>query len=222
MKYPKVYAGVKKIYSSQILSLIAAALVFAGVIAGAFLRDYDALSTAQMVLFTTVMLASGVLNVIAYLKHINGVRLAAKDVPAFRKALMWLIIGIVASVAKSILESTELEALGLMMNVVFTLAAFLGAYFTVYGIIDMAEAEEDYAFKATAETALRRIIFTKVLSIIGTGAEYIFREFFASSQSTFMYFLPYIITAFVFVMDLLFYIFVLRILKQTKTQLEKI
>ncbi len=222
MKYPNAYAGTKKIYSSQILAFIATVLTTAGVTVGAVVREIGTVTPAFAVPFTVLLLAGGVLDILSYIKHIRGAKLCAKDVPAFRKALVWLIIGIVVSVAKNVLESTELDALALMMRVMFTLSNFLGAYFTVCGIIEIAAAEQNYAFKAQADAALRHIILTKVLGVIGTGADYIIKEFFSTAQSGFMYFLPYILMAFALLMDILFYLFFMRILKQTKHELEQI
>ena len=222
MKFPNAYAGIKKICASQILAFIATVLTVAGVTIGAVVREIGTVTVAFAVPFAVLLVAGGVLNVISYIKHIRGANLCAKDVPAFRKALVWLIIGVVVSVVKNVLESTDLEALVLMMRVIFTLSNFLGAYFTVCGIIEMAAAEQNYAFKAQADAALRHIILTKVLSVIGTGADYIVNEFFSTAQSGFMHFLPYILMAFTLLMDILFYLFFMRILKQTKHELEQI
>ena len=222
MKYPNAYAGIKKIYASQILAFIATVLTVAGVTVGAVVREIGTVTVAFAVPFAVLLVAGGVLNVISYIKHIRGANLCAKDVPAFRKALVWLIIGVVVSIVKNVLESTDLEALVLMMRVIFTLSNFLGAYFTVCGIIEMAAAEQNYAFKAQADAALRQIILTKVLGLIGTGADYIVNEFFSTAQSGFMHFLPYILMAFTLLMDILFYLFFLRILKRTKHELEQI
>ncbi|GEM_PF-6982557 len=222
MKYPNAYAGIKKIYVSQILAFIATVLTVAGVTVGAVVREIGTVTVAFAVPFAVLLLAGGVLNVISYIKHIRGANLCAKDVPAFRKALVWLIIGVVVSIVKNVLESTDLEALVLMMRVIFTLSNFLGAYFTVCGIIEMAAAEQNYAFKAQADAALRHIILTKILGVIGTGADYIVKEFFSTAQSGFMHFLPYILMAFMLLMDILFYLFFMRILKQTKHELKQI
>ena len=101
MKFPNALKGLKKIYASEILTLLAGILsgVFSylGNGAGANIED------SKMALLAVLFLCFGILTLVAYILNFIGTAQAGKDESSFKSALLWILIGIALTAAALIL-----------------------------------------------------------------------------------------------------------------------
>ena len=151
MRFPNAHSGVKKIFSAEILNLIAVLVLIGaavcGVIAGMVVMNNasdialdDAAiagSAVSAVLLLVLTLASVVLLIVAYILQIVGVVKAMKDEPAFKIALAFIIIAAVAAVLGGIdaLPAT-VKSISQPIN---TLAELCVTLFIIQGIRNLAD-----------------------------------------------------------------------------------
>ena len=135
-EYPNAFAGVKKIFTAEILSIISAvALILAalfGLTAAGAAAD-GAANTAFASLGGTAIfgLGAGVVAIIAFIMNIVGINAASKDEPTFKKALIVVFIGIVLSVVSSIFSSSNVAVSGIFS----TLSNGASVIVTIYVIM---------------------------------------------------------------------------------------
>ena len=95
MTFPNANAGVKKVYNAQVLSIIGMIL---SVIAGILGAIGEANDSGAVVGAALVVIIAAAIMIIAEIMNIVGVNRASKDEEAFKKALIALVVGIVANV----------------------------------------------------------------------------------------------------------------------------
>lgn len=113
MEFPNAYAGVKKIFTAEILSLIAA---FSGILTVVFtyflsktVVDEEVVSDGAAAVSlggaAIFALATAVLGIIAFILTIIGSKKASADEPGFKIVFNLILVGIAVSVASGILSS---------------------------------------------------------------------------------------------------------------------
>ena len=103
MRFPNASAGVKKLYTSEILSLIALIFALITAIAGFFTigvidAGVDGAVNAGLGVTGVFTILTAILSLIAFILSLVGLSRAGKDEPAFKYALYATFIGIVVSV----------------------------------------------------------------------------------------------------------------------------
>lgn len=99
MRFPNAAAGVKKIFTAEILALIGAIATVIGTISALIAvaaaannsTGGTAVAGGASVIF---LLGAGVLGIIAFIMNIIGINSAAKDEASFKTALICVIVGI--------------------------------------------------------------------------------------------------------------------------------
>ena len=145
MKFPNAHNGVKKIFTAEILSLIGTvALIIAAIlalIAGAMVESGAADSavdeTVGMVAGLAVVgLAGTILILVAFILNLVGIISAKKDEESFNTALIFVIVGIAASLFSGIFSKNAL--LVDFTRIISNFAEMLVAYYVVQGIMNLA------------------------------------------------------------------------------------
>lgn len=169
MKFPNALKGVGKIYTAEILALIAALFIVLALILGVFgisvtsagAEDAGVGLALGAGLFT---IAFTVLIVISYIINIVGVSAASKDEPAFKRALTAIIVGLVASVIAAVFSKSEIVAA--IANAVNRACELLVTYYCIDGIKNLADKIGNAAVKAKAVKAVKLIFTSYIISIV--------------------------------------------------------
>lgn len=173
MRFPKAYAGVKKIFTSEILSLISTILLVV-VAAVAAVNESGELSSGKdgaIAVIAIVGLIALVLGLIATILQLVGLHSASKNEHAFKTAfffalIMLIITGVGGAVATKNEDSIISDIPSLLNIFVFL--------FTVSGISNLARklGREDMASFGTKILGLQIIlsILSFVLQVFKTGS----------------------------------------------------
>lgn len=164
MKFPNALAGVKKIYTAEILALICAALIlfaaFMALFGNAAMEEESlaGVSDASFGIAAVVGVVSLVLMVVSFVLNIIGLKTGAKDEPKFKTALTYVIIGIAASVVSAFVSENLKDALERLSSV----AAVMVTYFVIAAIISLAEklGDEDMAVKGKNLTTYIIVVYS--------------------------------------------------------------
>lgn len=138
--FTNAYEGVKKIYIAEIFALIASILVLIGSIfsaTGIQAGEETASGNGLLISAGLFVIIAAILLIIAEIMSILGVNRASKDEPAFKEALIALLIGIAANIVVSVFSSTTMiQNIGKsVMNVMEILAS----YYICTGVINLAD-----------------------------------------------------------------------------------
>lgn len=141
MLFPNAHNGVKKIYTAEILSLIVAILLAAAAIAGLFAASLAESGKAEAEVataggFLLLVLAGGILALIAFILNLVGIISAMKDEPTFKNALIFTIIGIAASVLSS--SFSKNETVSSFIQILVNFSELFVSLFVVQGIMALA------------------------------------------------------------------------------------
>ena len=169
MKYENAYKGVSKIFSAQILRLLAGIFgVISAVFAVFTLASAMAGSlggTAGFGIGTIVLLVLiAVFSIIAFILMLVGTGNAGKDEPFFKTALLWLMIGIIASIASSCLSTFPVGAS--IFKIIATVADILSTFYIISGIVSLADKIGNTDVSAKGNLLMKMIIAVYVIAII--------------------------------------------------------
>lgn len=139
--FPNAAKGVKRIFTSEILSLIAVGVsIISGILGlaaiGAATVDSETGAFAALGGAGVVALISGILLIIAFIMQLVGLVNASKDEPAFKISLYAVIAGIVLSFLSSIFSKNAV--LTGIFNTLSTVAQLIVTLFVIFGIINLA------------------------------------------------------------------------------------
>lgn len=177
MQFPNAAKGIKRIYTAEILKLIAYILFGAAAVVGAvalFAADEGAGTTESLSLgglIATVVLAvvAAVLIVIAFIMNLIGYINARNDNENFKTALVFLIVSIVFSVVSLFVIN---NGLGSILYSMSTLSDTLATIFVIAGTMQIASRLGRADISQKGSTVLKLIIaaecITFVLSFIST------------------------------------------------------
>ena len=176
MTYPNAFNGVKKLHTSQILSLISAILsiIFAILllIGGSAALGFQDLEDAAVfgILAIIVALGAAVLSIIAFIMQIIGLKKASNDEKSFYTAFVFAIISLVLTVVAAIFTMLNV-ANGFGDDIANIFTKFSSIVVTAFVIIGIRNLADALGQNEMAEKARRIAIFQAViigLSIIAT------------------------------------------------------
>ena len=141
MKYPNAHAGVKKLFTAEILALIGViALLIAAfaalVTVGAAEVDAAEVGVASLGVAAVFGIAGGVLAIIALILPIVGLNAGGKDEPQFKTALSFAVAGIVVQALASFVPS---EIVQKFADTFVPVAQVLLIYYVIAAIRSLAE-----------------------------------------------------------------------------------
>ncbi len=134
MKFPNALKGLKKIYTSEILTLLAG--VLSGVLT--YLGEGIGANTeaSKMAILAALLIGFSIITIIAYILNFVGTAQAGKDESSFKSALLWILIGIVLTVAATVLG--ESHSLYRYLSNGTRLADILTTVYIIQGVICLA------------------------------------------------------------------------------------
>ena len=174
--FPNAANGVKKIYTAEILMLIATLVsiiaAIAMVIGGATaVAAQEVGSNAAMVAAGGSILGAGlfvfvaaVLSIIAFIMNIVGVKNAAKDEEQFKAAMTVIIIGIICALVTGLFRSVPLLA-EIAKNVT-KICEILTTFYILSGIIHLAEQLGDTEMSSRGQAIRKLILIIWVISLV--------------------------------------------------------
>lgn len=170
--FPNAYDGVKKIYLSEILSLIA---VIIGFISGiAAVVGYKATEAgAESVGLSAAFVGGGIVFVIAmivifvaFILSIIGVNKASIDEPCFKKAYAWIAVELIGSIAVNMTKDGSVLNLG--ADIIYQVAGILVTLYVIEGIISLAKRMEKTDIAAKGTKVRNTILTVYIIALIFT------------------------------------------------------
>ena len=150
--FSNAYEGVKKIHKAEILALIATILILIGSIVSATglqAGEDTASGSGLLVGGGLIVIGAALLMIIASFLNIIGVNRASKDEPAFKNALIALLVGIVANIVVSAFSgNSTVSSIGKTVN---NVTEILASYFICTGIISLADRLGNSAVSASGK-----------------------------------------------------------------------
>lgn len=154
MRFPNAQAGVSKLYTSQILALIALACT---VIASILIAVG---SLVGLAIFTII---GAVISVIAFIFMIIGLGQAQKDDALFKTAF-WCVIGALVLQVIASIFATSSPVVSAVLGIIASIANLLVIFFVIKAIQRIAEQLGDSALVAKAK---RLFMIVLILNIVG-------------------------------------------------------
>lgn len=146
MKYPDALRGIKKIYTSEILLLLAGLLGGVASVFGAQASQQIAQGGAEGIDAGTAfgvlipILASGLIAIIATIIEFFGLKDAANENEYFKNGYIYALIGLVLSIALTILSYTKVsDMVSDLGKIVSNFIQMVVTFYVITGIKDLAE-----------------------------------------------------------------------------------
>lgn len=183
MRFPNAASGVKKLFTAQILGLIASVATIIGLIFLIFTAaaaDANAQGGAVAAGLGTIILmgASAVLILIGSIMTLVGIIQASKDEGAFKTALIAIIVSLIAAVIAGIFSSNGLvQSICQIIQNVMNLAVTL---FVINGVTNLAEKMNNTEVWSKGRNLLKVIVCIYALSLIASFISLIFGGIFMS------------------------------------------
>lgn len=174
MKFPNAAKGMKKIYTSEILKLIATIFLIAAVImiviavAGGQVGDNigTALAGGGLIGAGVCAIVWMVLVIIGSILKLVGIINASHDEESFKSALIFWIIGAVAMIVSSILIANNTNMAGSLLNTFSELLQLFITIFVIAGGVKLADRLNRGDVSAKGTNVLKLIIVVNILSLI--------------------------------------------------------
>ncbi|MCR5796256.1 MAG: hypothetical protein K6G61_13025 [Solobacterium sp.] len=158
MRYPNALSGIRKIYTAEMLTLLAAVLGVAASVFGGIISQQIAGGgeiTAQSAVSVLIpVLAAGLITIIAGIMQLFGLKDASADDESFRKGYTYALMGLVFSVAFTVLSNTKTggslldDGAKLLSNIIEIAVTF----FVIAGIKSLAEKLGDMNMVSRGKT----------------------------------------------------------------------
>ena len=167
MRFPNAAKGVKKIYTAEILELIASLAILLTTILGAVtLASMSADSAGGLIAgglgFAVFGIGALVLSIIAFFMQLSGINAAKLDEPLFKNALIALIIGIVLQVV----SGSSLLPDGLVKELCGSLGYACDMLVTIYIVQGVGSLAEKLNNSEIAEKSKSLITLLEVVWIV--------------------------------------------------------
>ncbi len=217
MQFPNAAKGVKKIYTAEILELIAALAILLTTILGAVtLASMSAESAGGLIAgglgFAIFGIGALVLSIIAFFMQLSGINAAKLDEPLFKNALIALVVGIVLQVVNGLIGA------GLVKDLCGALAYACDMLVTIYivqGIGSLAEKlnNSEIAEKSKSLVTLLEVVW--IVAVILKAVSGVLAKVGTASAIVIA-----VIGAAAVVVSIVAYIIFLGLLKKAKAMLE--
>ena len=169
MRYPNAFAGVKKIFTAEILSIISAVAVLVAALFG-FTSVGAAVDGSATGAFASLggaaifTLGAGIVAIIAFILNIVGINSAAKDEPTFKKALIAVLVGIIASVLSSVLSSQK--TISSILSRASGCASVIVTIFVIMGIQALAKNLGNEEMIKKGNTTIKLVLCSYLISTV--------------------------------------------------------
>ena len=215
MKFPNAANGVKKIFTAEILSLIAAVLVIVAAImafstVGAA-KGYEATNSNAAAAgalasgFGLIIFSIGslVLSLIAFILNIVGVAKASRDESTFKIALYALIAGVVFACLSSAFENLSGPLSG-AMSALETVAELIVTLYVIQGIRMLASRLNNREVDNQGRKIYMIILAVLMLRLVANILVAIFGGRFTTSLALIFYIVSIVLSVVQYIMYLVF------------------
>ncbi|MBQ9322145.1 MAG: hypothetical protein IJ239_07335 [Eubacterium sp.] len=170
MQFPNAYKGIRRIFTAEILTMISGIILLLTLTAGSGMLDEFAAGDMTTVSGPALALASisglaSIFALVAFFMNISGISDASKDEESFKKALLWLVIGIGASLVGSLAVNMN-DIIASFAGIISSLCEYMIYYNVVTGIIHLAERLEDERVNALGQQTIRLLTIVYAVVII--------------------------------------------------------
>lgn len=172
MQYPHAYKGVSKIYRSEILMVITGILGLLGLLLGGagMAAENDAASDVTVgglaVGAAGLFVVAAILAIVAFVMSIAGINRASKDESTFKKALLWLVIGIAGSAVTGLFSGNG--TVSLLGSLLGTISSVLSTYYVISGVMKLADKMGNAEVRDKGGRVIQIYIAVYVLSLVLT------------------------------------------------------
>lgn len=137
MKYPNALTGIKRIYLSEIIALIASVImVICSVILMVCYEEPELIVEAEI--SSIALLAVLGIFVFSYILQIAGIVRATKDEPAFRVSLIAIIAALVITVLQCIFYESN-HIITFVLEIAGDVAEFFLVHYIIHGIMHLSD-----------------------------------------------------------------------------------
>lgn len=213
MKFDNAKTGIKRIYTAEVLSIIAAIVAIVAavllVILGSFTKDGKVNVTD--VISTISLVVAGIIGVVAYIMNIVGISTASKDSEDFKNALYMAIGAILTSVVSSLLQKSSPSFAG-ALQVSENIFEMLTAYYVINGCTNLAKQIGNAAVEAEGKKTMKLFITVWIVSIV---VETLGKIVERASKTQVLTIIAGILSIAALVLGLICYIIFLKLLRKT-------
>ena len=169
MKFENAYQGVKKIYTAELLAILAAACVVVAAIAGVVALVAGGVQSAAAaggaVIGVGIFgIAAGVLAIISFILNLVGINRASKDEEAFKTALYAALAGIVISVIGTFTK--EGSFLNGLLDTLNGVCDLLVTFMVCQGVVNLAGKLEDTAVAEKGKSVQKLLLTVWIIVIV--------------------------------------------------------
>ena len=223
MKYPNAANGVKKIFTAEILTLIAglcsfvgAVLMLVALISGTSAAETSSDAAAASAIITGVVstpfiIAAAVLGIIAFILNIVGIGKASKDEPAFKIAFYAVFANIVIAVISAIFSGNSFVVS--LMQTLSSVATLMVTLYVIQGIRNLSLRLNDHEMDEKGRTLFMIILVVLLIEFAASMTATIFHAFAGSVVAA-------VLLLIATVLSLVQYILYLSYLAKAKKMLE--
>ena len=165
MKFPNAYVGVKKIYVSALISIIASIMViFAAILALIAPTNEGVLGFVGL-----LSLIGGLALIVAFIIQIVGLNNAAKDEIQIKWALYAVAAAIIISILSSLFANFKNEAMIEISNylkVLVNAVNVVSTYYVLKGIASLSDKLGDKEMNLQGESLATLVIILYVVSVV--------------------------------------------------------
>lgn len=162
--FKNAYEGIKKIYISELLMLIASIVTFVGAIVTLTSITSFGASTTNLTILGVIVIVFAIVSLIAFILNIVGLAKARKDESNFNTAYVLTFAGIIASVLSSIFRNNK--DLSDIFSIAIDLIWLLVTCLIIVAIVNIAKQVNDPAVAAKGNNLLKLIVGVQVLAIV--------------------------------------------------------
>ncbi len=219
MKFPNAYNGIRKIFSAEILDLIASiCMVIAAVLAlVAASSSNEEGALAGGLGFIAFMAAAGVLAIIGFILKLVGVKVAGRDEERFDTAFVFAIFALILTIVSSVLTSL-FGSNAIWDDLVRTITTLFELFVTLYivnGIQALAQRLDRDDMVQRGRTYFILFLILYILRLLAN----LIPVFFGANTATAAISLTLILVA--SILSLIIYIMYLALLGKAKKMLKE-
>ena len=167
MKFDNAKTGIKRIYTAEVLSIIAAIVAIVAAvllfILGSFTKDGKVNVTD--VISTISLIVAGVIAFVAYIMNIVGISTASKDSADFKNALYMVIGAILTSAASSLLQKSAPGLAG-ALQISENIFELFTSYYIINGCTTLANQVGNAAVEAEGKKTMKLFLTVWIVSIV--------------------------------------------------------
>ncbi len=169
MEFENARKGIKRIFMAEIMSLLALVCGFAAAFAQQLVNNegIPASGTINLDPSSPVIMGLSVavlaLSLLSLIMHLTGISRASKDEPKFKKAMLWVVIGIVLGSINSSLHLEEAVSTG--VDMAKTLSELLVKCFIITGVMSVAEQMNRPGLKFLGNKAMVWAVLAQIVSL---------------------------------------------------------